>query len=335
MVDSSPQSPETHQVVVRPARPEDRESVLAFCARTSPDGDYIPYVWGDWLSDQRGVLLVAAVADRPVGIVHVRMLSEDDAWLEGIRVDPAERRQGVGRVLVSRSLVASRERGAAVARLITDFENYPAQGLIAAFGFTRVAEVRRYRVDALTPERLLALAQEPGVEPVDENLSALAPNPMPPALDDTVPNDARLTIPGPEEFERIWTWLVQSNLAPLTGGLEFANWTARALTEPGLRRYLSQERVLLLEEWGTIVALAILRDVPARDGQPSRLEVTYMDGLSDAIGRLALVLREVAAERGHARVGLWLPNLLILHDAMDGAGYLGDKHLMLVYSRTL
>lgn len=335
MVDRSRQSSETQQIVVRPARPEDREAVLAFCARTWPDGDYIPSVWEDWLRDERGVLLVAAVADRPVGIVHVRMLSEDEAWLEGIRVDPAERRQGVGRVLVSRSLVASRERGAAVTRLITDFDNYPAQGLIAAFGFTRVAEVRRYHADALTPERLLALAQKPEAEPVDDDFSALAPDPMPPARDDAVPNDARLTIPAPEEFERIWAWLVQSNLAHLTGGLEFANWTARALTEPDVRRYLAEERVLLLEEWGTIVALAILRDVPARDAQPSRLEATYVDGLSDAIGRLALVLREVAAERGHGRVGLWLPNLLILHDAMDGAGYAGDENPMLVYSRTL
>ncbi len=326
---------DAQEVVVRLARPEDRDAVLAFCARTSPDGDYIEYVWDHWIRDERGALLVAVAGERPLGIAHTRMLSEDEAWLEGILVDPRERRQGVGRMLVSRALVASRERGAAVARLFTEADNRAAHALFATFGFTRVAEVRRYYAEALTPDGLLELAQEQTTEPADADLSELVPNPLPPAQTTAVPDDARLTIAAPEEFERIWAWLVQSNLAPLNGGLEFANWTGRALTEPGLRRYLTQERILLLEEWGTIVALAILRDVPARGEEPARLDVTYVDGLSDSIGRLALVLREVAAERGATGVSLWLPNLLILHDAMDGAGYTSDESPMLVYARTL
>lgn len=334
MTDTS-RSQDTQQVVVRPARAEDKDAVFAFCAQTWPGGDYIPYVWDDWLRDARGALLVAAAGDRPVGIAHVKMLAQDEAWLEGIRVDPRERRHGIGRVLLSRALVASRERGATVARLITDFDNYAAHGLFAAFGFTRVAEVKRYRAEALSPASLMALAQDQPAEPVDEDLSALAPAPLPPASEDAVLEGARLTAPGPEEFERLWSWLVQSNLSPLNGGLEFANWTARALTEPALRRYLAEERVLLLEEWQTILALATIRDVPAREERPASLEVTYVDGLSDAIGRLALVLREVAAERGQSQVVLWLPNLLILHDAMDGAGYVGEDNPLLVYSRTL
>lgn len=333
MADTS-QFQQTQEIIVRPARAQDKDAVLAFCARTWPDGDYIPDVWDHWQADERGALLVAVVGERPVGIAHVKMLSDDEAWLEGIRVDPRERRQGIGRVLVSRSLVAARERGAAVARLITDFDNYSAQGLFAAFGFTRVAEMCRYRADALSPESLLDLAKQP-VASVDDDLSALAPDPLPPAPEEAVPEGARLETPGPEAFERIWAWLVQSNLAPLNGGLEFANWTARALTEPTLRRYLTERRVLLLEEWDTILALAILRDVPVRDDRSARLDITYMDGLSDGIGRLALVLREVAAERGQVHIGLWLPNLLILHDAMDGAGYTTDEYPMLVYARAL
>ena len=334
MADTS-QSQETQRIVVRSARAEDRDAVLAFCARTWPDGDYIPYVWDSWLRDERGALLVAEVDERPIGVAHVKMLSDDEAWLEGIRVDPRERRRGVGRVLVSRSLVAAHERGASVARLITAFDNNPAQGLFAAFGFTRVAEVRRYRADALSPESSEDLAEPPPSEPVDDHFSAPAREPLPLAPEEAVPDGALLNTPGPQECERVWAWLEQSNLAPLNGGLEFANWTARALTEPALQRYLAEERVLLLEEWETILALAILRDVPAHGEDPARLDVTYIDGLSDSIGRLALVLREVAAERGHAHIDLWLPNLLILHDAMDGAGYTGSEHLMLVYARTL
>jgi hypothetical protein len=60
-----------------------------------------------------------------------------------------------------------------------------------------------------------------------------------------------------------------------------------------------------------------------------------MDGLADAIGRLALSLRAEAAAEGYARVELWLPDLLILRDAMAGAGYEGDDEVMLVLAREL
>jgi len=231
------------------------------------------------------------------------MISDDEAWLEGIRVDPAHQREGFGRVLTSRALVAAREHGAAVARLITSSDNEASQGMFARFGFVRVAEMVRFRGEALV--------QNDAVE-----ATALAR-------------------PGPDDFERIWEWLVQSNLAPLTGGLEYADWQARALTEPLLRGYLAAGQVRLIEEWGAIQALAIaVQTAPEWDRTPT-LAVRYIDGLADAIGRLALSLRAEAASPGYARVELWLPDLLILRDAMAGAGYEGDDEVMLVLAREL
>jgi hypothetical protein len=154
------------------------------------------------------------------------------------------------------------------------------------------------------------------------------------AQDDAV-ELARPTRPGPDDFERLWEWLVQSNLAPLTGGLEYADWQARALTEPLLRGYLAGGQVRLIEEWGAIQALAIpVPTAPEWDSTPT-LAVRYMDGLADTIGRLALSLRAEAASGEYARVELWLPDLLILRDAMAGAGYEGDDEVMLVLAREL
>src|SRR5712692_1712753 len=82
-------------VEVRPARPEDREAVLAFCRQTWEWGDYIEYVWDEWLHDARGVLFVVTVEGKPAGVANMRMLNETDAWLEGMRVDPAHRQQGL------------------------------------------------------------------------------------------------------------------------------------------------------------------------------------------------------------------------------------------------
>lgn len=338
-------SPE--QLDVRPAHAGDREAVLAFCAHTWSDGDYIEDVWDDWLNDAQGVLLVATSMERPVGLIHVTPCSDDEAWLEGIRVDPAQRRRGVGRVLVSRALVAARERGAKVVRLFTAHDNNASQDLIAGFGFKRVAEVVHYEAPALALEEHDAADVAPELsdmvaDTVTEDAGDLAvadsvDESSPLLVDDTgTPGALSLTIAGAEDFERIWSWLEQSNLAPFNGGLELIGWHACAVTEPGLRSYLSNGQVYLLEEWETIQALAIAVPQPAGEATPTSLEVRYFDGAADWISRLALVLREIAAEEGASRVTLWLPDLLILQDAMNGAGYTRPHEgAMWVYARTL
>src|SRR5258705_7563062 len=140
------------------------------------------------------------------------MLSADEAWLEGIRVDPAVRRQGVGRVLTSRGLVAARERGAAVARLFTTWDNVSAQAMFGAFGFTRIAQVTYYEAAAeATAQAGTTSAGGPG---------------------------QRLMTPGADAFERLWGWLEQSNLAPVHGGGGVFWWGARAPTGARLGRLL-------------------------------------------------------------------------------------------------
>jgi hypothetical protein len=151
-----------------------------------------------------------------------------------------------------------------------------------------------------------------------------------------VPAGGRLSTPGVTAFERVWAWLEQSTLSPFNGGLEFLGWAARGLTEPALREYLAAGNVWLLEEWDTIQALAVaVTGEPRHDGR-RRLDVRYIDGLSEAIGRLALALRQPAREHGATSVQLWLPDLLILVDAMNAAGYTRDEEgAMWVYAREL
>jgi ribosomal protein S18 acetylase RimI-like enzyme len=312
------------ELLVRPAHVDDRQAVLAFCDRIWGEHDYIAEVWDDWLREERagsGVPLVGILAGRPVGIAHLRMVSEDEGWIEGIRVDPDARRQGIGRTLTSRALVAAREHGATVARLFVDADNLASQALVARFGFTRVAELVRYRAPAL---------------PLDTGEQA----------------EIALATPGEADFERIWSWLEQSNLTPFNGGLEIADWAAHALTEPALRAHLAAGELRLLEEWGTIQALAILEGTDGAGADDARaavegedksgdeaaaLEVAYLDGASEGIGRMTLALRRVAGERGLGQVRLWLPDLLILRDAMDGAGYQRpeDDEPLYLYARDL
>ena len=319
------------ELEVREARDEDRDAVLAFCSRTFGDeGDYIGDMWDEWLADARGALLVGVVDGRPIALSHVRMTAPDEAWIEGVRVAAEARRQGVARVMVSRSLVRSRELGASVARMFTGATNVASQRLFESFGFRKVAELAYYVGAALSPDPEEAARQRP-----PRTAAELDPTIAETTYDTTegaLPLDAHLSTPGPTEFARLWAWLEQSNLTPFNGGLEIHHWTGRGLSEPALREYLAAGAVITLDEWDAPQALAVASE--DHDSEPT-LEVRYIDGLSDAIGRLALLLRTEAYRRTLEQVWLWLPDLLILRDAMDGAGYRRGEEPMWVYARAL
>lgn len=286
------------EIEVRDARPEDRDAVFDLGYGT-PEGSRVASDALDhWLADPRGKVLLAVRAGALVGILHLVMLTEMEAWLEGLSVAAGIQRQGIGRVLLSRALVAAHDLGAEVARLRVAASNEAALALFARFGFTSVAEVTRYFG------------------------AGRSDTPAPP-----------LAIPGPADLERIWAWLVQSTLTPLNGGLEMSGERARALNEETLAEALAAGSLVTLEEWGTIQALAILPPMPPVDR--AVMPVRYIDGLADGIGRLALALRAHVHARNYAAVTLWLPTLLILHDAMDGAGYEAVGEPSLILARNL
>jgi hypothetical protein len=140
-----------------------------------------------------------------------------------------------------------------------------------------------------------------------------------------------------EDAERIWEWLERSNLTPLNGGLEIHEWAAQALTEPRLSEHLRAGRVWTLDELGGLAALAVVERVegePDNPGDPPILSVWYCDGSADALDRMGVALRGLAATQNLPRVELWLPDLLILRDAMDGAGFSAHEP-MWIYTREL
>lgn len=101
---------------IRPVRAEDKPAVLAFCQHSFEWGDYIEHVFDDWLS-REGDFLAAELDGRVVGIVRIAYLGHgDQAWFEGMRVDPACRGRGVARALARAEVAAARRRGCRVGR---------------------------------------------------------------------------------------------------------------------------------------------------------------------------------------------------------------------------
>ena len=82
---------------IREANISDKNSVLKFCKNTFSWGDYIEKVWSSWL-DEGNLFLFEKQS--PVGICHA-FYSENQIWIEGIRIDPKHRREMIASKLIT------------------------------------------------------------------------------------------------------------------------------------------------------------------------------------------------------------------------------------------
>ena len=128
-----------YPISVRAATPQDKTAIVAFCQNTFSWGDYIADVYDRWVTDTNGIALVALVEEQPTAIIHVAFLDDGVAWMEGVRVHPDFRKQGVGSILDAHARQWAREHGCRFARLVTGMKNATAQGLFAKQGYRRVA----------------------------------------------------------------------------------------------------------------------------------------------------------------------------------------------------
>lgn len=127
---------------IRPARPDDKEAIVAFTTGTFEWGDYVPDAFDEWMSDPtHSIVLVAADEDdQPIGLVRVVMVSHEEAWLHGARVHPDARRRGIAMTATRAAGEWASQQGARVARLLTETWNTGAQAQVEKAGFRAVSQ---------------------------------------------------------------------------------------------------------------------------------------------------------------------------------------------------
>jgi hypothetical protein len=144
--------------VVRRARPTDREQVLAFATNTWNGHDYIPNAWPVWLEADDGAFLVATVGrpggidvdglaleiGAPIAITRIAMVTDGEAWLEGIRVHPRVRGMGVASDLQVAELHWVAAQGARVVRYATSWRNEASHRLGARDRIQTIARLRSW-----------------------------------------------------------------------------------------------------------------------------------------------------------------------------------------------
>lgn len=104
---------------IREANDSDKTSVLKFCKNTFSWGDYIEHVWNYWISEGH---LFLGHKQSPIGICHA-FYSNDQIWIEGIRIDPNFRRQNIASELVKHAENIGKEKNLSYSYMLIDTEN--------------------------------------------------------------------------------------------------------------------------------------------------------------------------------------------------------------------
>jgi hypothetical protein len=104
---------------IREANNSDKISVLKFCKNTFSWGDYVEQVWNFWISEGH---LFLGQKPEPVGICHA-FYSNNQVWIEGIRIESTFRRQNVASELVKHAEIIGLAKNLSFSYMLIDTEN--------------------------------------------------------------------------------------------------------------------------------------------------------------------------------------------------------------------
>ncbi len=270
---------------IRPARPADRGPVLAFCRNTFSWGDYLDEVWDAWLADPRGLFAVGSAGDAIVGVDKLTFLSADEAFFEGLRINPAYRGRGYAQAFERHMLAEAARQGARVVRFLTAADNAAVHTIATRHGFQRGPVLRGWESPevlppGVTPRALVPPAPGPAAEAWRAALAAWPPEAttgplvshrwhvqeLGPALWDTWLAAGTLLVPAGDPqaalvalapgYDETWlAWIAASpfTAVPLAALIAGAQVVAAAQGRPRLRAELPRipalEEALALAGW--------------------------------------------------------------------------------------
>jgi GNAT superfamily N-acetyltransferase len=131
----------SRQLVVRPMTVADKPVVLKVSSRIWEGNDYVPLFFDRWVKD--GGFWVGELRGRVVGYGKATELAPGELWLEGLRVDPECRLQGIGKELSRQVALRTLDRRPVSLRLATADVNHESIHIIeTVMGFRSFTQYR-------------------------------------------------------------------------------------------------------------------------------------------------------------------------------------------------
>ncbi len=138
------------QPVCRSSSRADIPAILDIARQIWNGQDYVPVLLEGWLADSTGWMFTAELSAKPVGIVKLSLLGEDQWWMEGLRVDPSVYNRGIGKHLFHYALDFWRSHLNGTLQLLTGEKNATSQHLADLFGFGLQEKLRLYTAHPVT-----------------------------------------------------------------------------------------------------------------------------------------------------------------------------------------
>ena len=130
------------EIVLRRARPEDREKVIEVESKSTPNLSYVQNVFDIFVSDKNGEFSVAELDGEVVACGKFTIVPDGSAWLETLRVIPERQGLGIGKRFYERFFDIARRRHVKMMRMYTGVKNVVSKGLAERFGFKLAATYR-------------------------------------------------------------------------------------------------------------------------------------------------------------------------------------------------
>jgi GNAT superfamily N-acetyltransferase len=137
-------------LTVRRARAGDKPRVLEICRKTWKGWDYVPLFFDRWVREPG--FWMGEFRGRVVGFGKATMFSDEEWWLEGLRMDPKYRGRGFGTQLSFRILHETFCARPAFLRLATADVNSESIRIIEKMGFRPHYSTRYYVRESVSNE---------------------------------------------------------------------------------------------------------------------------------------------------------------------------------------
>lgn len=152
---------EPEDLELRPVRTADRQAVADLVG----PGETIPF--DDWVESPAGLFWAGEALARVVGVVRARLIAPATFHVDGLLVDAARRRQGIGTAFLGGMVEVLRAQGARQVR--AEALEEAARRLAVRSGFRTVIEAGRWRasrVEGGEPARLAGERDLPALVPL-------------------------------------------------------------------------------------------------------------------------------------------------------------------------